>query len=318
MRAAVELTEQRSPWLTDHQIEVAYIVGRYAYSTGDVSTAEDRFLRVWGSGTDAHRKVVSGHLLGVIWSRRNREPWWSKAEQVLTDAASLAREIGDRYGEAMILTTLGTLQLRMGGRERLANAEAALRRSLEVGAGLGGVSEGLALGSLGAVLARRGSRAELLEAEGVLRRSLELLPAGSEEIVEDRLVNVLGRLGGTSRLSEAEQFLVARLQHELEPEALAVTLNVLATTLLRRRDAALLPRAEEAVDRSIQLGKEVGNRRHTAMALLTGSFIAERAGDLALAIARMEEVIAINEDLGLAEAVRSSSDRLAELRSRTE
>ena len=104
MRAAVELTELRRRWLDNYQSDVAYVVGRSAYEFGDFGTAEDRFLRVWESETESHRRIVSGHLLGVIWSKRNREPRWSTAEQVLADVAALARANRDRYGEAMILT----------------------------------------------------------------------------------------------------------------------------------------------------------------------------------------------------------------------
>ncbi|MGO9873184.1 MAG: hypothetical protein ACLPVY_05235, partial [Acidimicrobiia bacterium] len=295
MRAAVELTERRSRWLVNYQVEVAFVVGRTAYEFGDWGTAEDRFLRVWESDTDSHRRIVSGHLLGVIWSKRNREPWWSKAEQVLSDAAALAHAHGERYGEAMILTTLGTLRLRLGGERRLEQAESVLRRSLELGAHRGGMMEGLALSSLGAVLVRRGSPAQLLEAEVILRRSLAVLPADAQGAVEDRLANVLGRLGGQPRLREAEQLLNRRLEQEMSAEETAVTLNMLATTLMRRGDVTLLPSAEDAAQRSIGLGKELGNQRHTAMALLTGSFIAEKSGDLTLSIARMEELIEINE-----------------------
>lgn len=316
VQAAVELTERRSPLLADYQIEVAYVVGRSAYAFGDDEVAEDRFLRVWQSDTDPHRRIVSGHLLGVIWSRRNREPWWSRSEDVLTAAAELAAGTGERYGEAVILTTLGTLQLRLGGDERIGQAERALRRSLEIGSHLG-AHQGLALSSLGAVLSRQGSRSQLLEAEGLLRQSLELLPRDAQGAAEDRLANVLGQLGTTSGLEEAEQLLTKRLAEETDLRDVAVSLNMLASTLVRRGDPELLPRAEAAIERSIELGKQSENPRHTAMALLTGSFVAEKAGDLPKAIARMEELISINQGLGLEHEVARSQKRVAALRARS-
>lgn len=313
VRAAVELTDRRSAWLADYQVEVAYVVGRCAYAFGDFGTAEDRFLRVWESETDSRRRIVSGHLLGVIWSRRNREPWWSNSERVLTQAAALAHGAGDRYGESVILTTLGSLQLRLGGEDRLKRAERALQRSLEIGTP-GAMNQGLALGSLGAVLIRRGSRAHLLEAESVLRRSLELLPSDAHGAVQDRLANVLGRLGGRPRLEEAERLLAKRLSEETDPQDVAITLKMLASTLMRTRDPEALARAEDAIARSIALGKQLRHRRHTAMALLTGSYIAEKSGDRATAIARMEELLAINRELRLQNEVDKGENRLASLR----
>jgi hypothetical protein len=314
VHAAVRLTELRRPWLDDYEIEIAYVVGRSAYEFGDLTTAEDRFLRVWGSEADTHRRIVSGHLLGVIWSKRNHEPWWSKAEEVLDAAASLAQESGDRYGEGVILTTLGSLQLRIGGERRLRDAEQALRRSVELQ--VGGLGAGMALGALGAVLMRRGSRARLLEAENILRRSLAVLPSDQADSAVDRLANVLKRLGGETRLKEAEALLQQRLENEADPLARAITLNALAGVLMQRTDQSSLEKAEDAARRSVELGKELGHARHTAMALLTGSFVAEKSGNVSLAISRMEEVVQINQQLGLNRDVEESRGRLDRLRSK--
>jgi hypothetical protein len=79
----------------------------------------------------------------------------------------------------------------------------------------------------------------------------------------------------------------------------------------------LLPRAEETVARSVELGKELNNPRHTAIALLTASLIAEKAGDLAVAEARMLELIEINERLGLTAQVAKSEQRVVALRTRS-
>lgn len=316
LRAAAELTEQRNRWLAGYKAEVAYIVGRSAYAFKDFDTAEDRFLLVWQADNDDHRRMVSGHLLGAIWSKRGRQSDWIKAEQILEEAAPLARDCRDPYGESVILTTLGTVQSKIGGKDRLESAEKKLRRSLEISAQTGTGSSGLALGTLGAVLFRLGSRTQLLEAEDLLRRGIELLPYEARGAIEDRLARVLGRLGGEERLKEAEALLARRVKEETDPRDVAITLHMLAQTLMRRGDETSLTKADEAAVQSIKLGREIGNPRHTAMALLTGSFIAEKSGNLSLAILRMEETVAINEGLGLAHQVEKSTKRLLALRAR--
>jgi hypothetical protein len=228
----------------------------------------------------------------------------------------LAREDGDRFGEGVILTTLGTTQVRLGGAEEVHEAELSLRRSVEVFAGVNGRREGLALGALGSVLFQKGTPADLKEAEKVLRRGLELLPPGSHGVIEDRLARVLGRLGGEENVAEAERLVNKRLGEGGDLFDNAITLNMLAQTLMRRRDLRSLRKAEEAAAKSVALGRELDNARHLAMALLTYSWVAEKLGDGEGAITAMEEVVEINEGFGFEQHVAKSRKRLQTLRSR--
>ena len=214
----------------------------------------------------------------------------------------------------MILTTLGSVQTRLGGNERLAEAESALRRSLELRAALGGADDALGLSALAALLVRRGGRPRLLEAERLLRAALHAPRGVGQESMSDRLAQVLLRLGDAARLAEAETLLRERIRVSDDDFELAVTRNTLAAVLLRRGTREDLREAEDAIRESIEGGRRTGNRRHVAMALLTGSWIAERRGDMALAISRQEEMIQINRGLGLTREVARAEERLAKLR----
>jgi hypothetical protein len=309
--AAIELTKIRGRWLVGHQIETAFVLGRGAYALKDFATAEARFLEVWESQADAHRRSISGNLLGVIWIKRNEQAWWSKAEEVLREAAALEQGEGNRYSEAMILTTLGALQAKSGDDAQLKAAERTLRRSIELSEATGG-NDGRALSALGAVLMTKGTDGSLHEAEQLLRRSLTLLPADARDTAKGRLARVLGRLGGPTRLREAEE-LLRDMKGDRGLDR-AMTLNTTAATLMKHGDPENLERAEAAILESIELTERLNEGRHTAMALLTGSFIAERQAKLELAIERMERLIELNRALGLAERVEESAKRLKRLR----
>jgi tetratricopeptide (TPR) repeat protein len=314
MKAAVQLTEAQRPWLEGYDAEVAYIVGRYAYARRDLELAEDRFLIVWRQDVDAHRRIVAGHLLGVIWSGRSREPWWSHAESTLTEAADLAHHAHDYWGRAMILTSLGSLLTKMGGAARLEEAETVLRQSVSLHRDIGSTEIGLTLSALGAVLAKRGGRARLIEAEELLRTSYSVLPSEARRSVVDRLARVLIGLGDSARLEEAEALLRDRLSTATDDLDRAVTLNTLAGVLLKRGTPAALTQAEEAVQASIEAGRLARNGRHVAIALLNASWIAERRGDIALAISRQEEMIETNRRLGLRDEIVRAQERLGALR----
>jgi tetratricopeptide (TPR) repeat protein len=313
LKAAADLTELRRPAFTGFEAEVSYVLGRYAYARDDWVTAEAHFSVVWENDADLHRRLVSGHLLGVIWASKSRQPWWGRAEIALREAAELARRTGDRRGEAMVLTTLGTVLSRLGGAPRFDEAERALRRSLELWGHNAGSEAAFAMSSLASVLIRGGSRAQLIEAETLLREAHELAGDAGESMV-DRLAQVLLRLGHSARLAEAEALLQSRLRVGAVGMDRAITLNTLAAVLLKKGGSGDLRDAEAAIGESIEIGRQSKNPRHVAMALLTGSWIAERRGDTSLAIARQEEMIEVNRELGLTREVERAQARLLRLR----
>jgi tetratricopeptide (TPR) repeat protein len=235
---------------------------------------------------------------------------------VLKEASILAQETGDEYGEAVTLTSLGALQHRVGGADRLRDAERNLRRSASLARGSSGIGEGMALGALGAVLLQKGTKRDLEEAEKVLRRALELLPQDAQRVAEDRLSRVLQRRGGEEKLAEAEEMVKRRLIKGGGDLDTAITLNMLAQILLRRGDTAALRRAREASDHSVRLGRELSNKRHLAMALLASAYIAEKLGEGERALASLEEVVALNRDLGLTQQARRAEGSLREMKAR--
>jgi tetratricopeptide (TPR) repeat protein len=235
---------------------------------------------------------------------------------LLVDVVDLARSTNDELGEALTLTTLGSLMTRIGGHDRLKQAERALRRSVQLRGGMVGDDDGLALSALGAVLLRQGSPEQLLEAERLFRRSLSLLPQEQQSVARDRLALVLARLGGPGRLREAETLLRERADEVTRDLDRAVVLNTLAQVLLKRGDPDALKEANDLVIQSIELGRASRNPRHVAIALLTASKIAEQRGELDLAVRRHEELIRTNRSLGLSREVQAGEDYLHDLKRR--
>lgn len=129
IRAVVDLTRSQHEWLADKELDVGYYEGRLAYELGDWSLAEEKLKPVWESSADRRKRLFSGHFLGSIWARPDSGAHWDDAEATLLAAARLAAEMDDLRGEAMILNTLGALQVR---RDEINKARGDHRRAEEV------------------------------------------------------------------------------------------------------------------------------------------------------------------------------------------
>jgi tetratricopeptide (TPR) repeat protein len=321
LRAAVQLIRARRHLLHGFDAEMMFIEGRYAFANGDYPGAESCFLAVWDSSTDPHRRVVAGHLLGVIRSKRAA---WREAEAILCATVMLAHETGDGKGEATTLTTLGSMLAHQGGKKRLELADGMLRYALELSSGEAATAgpgevydRALLLSALGGVLSQRGGDG-LYEAEAHLQESLEIAPPSLRSSIIDRFADVLSRLGGRARFGMAEQVLrdyLATAGTTGQDEA--VKLHTLVDVMLRSGQGDL-SEAKELIERSIELGRASGDIRHEAMASFTASRVAERRCDLPEALRLMRRVTELNEQLGLETELRESQRRVRKLERRIE
>jgi tetratricopeptide (TPR) repeat protein len=320
LRAALELTQVRQPWLHEFEAEVTFVEGQYAYNTNDDETAERCFAAVWESNTDHRRRIVAGHLLGVIRSKRSA---WVEAETILRETVALAHEMGDVKGEAVTLTTLARLLARQGGEERLEVADGVLRYALDLSSGDASAfgagdtyNRAMLLSTLGGVLSQRGGTRRLQEAEEHLLESLAIAPMMLRSSIIDRFANVLSRLGGARRLRTAERVLREYVESpDTKDQDAAIKLNTLVNVMLRSKRSDLTE-AQRLIQRSIDLGRASGKKRHEAMASYTASRVAEQRGDFPAAIRLMRRVLKLNEELGLDENIRQSRRRLRSLERR--
>ncbi len=325
MRGIVDLFDEQAKWLAPYQVERVYFEGRYAYARRDYRTAESCFQFVWEHGRQDLMKAIAGHLLGVIWARRSKRKWRRQAEGVMRESLELLRQLGDLFGEAHVLNSLGTLLVKLGGRKRLEEARALYLRSLEIERQLNQPSHKMQLlHSLGGVLVKLGGRDRLKKAEGIFRRSLELGEHLKDEQHVAQVFNSLGsvlvELGGQERWREAEQYFRGSLELNYRlgnPSGEAKALTSLGNVLVKLGRSEDLVEAGEVLQRSLEILHRIGDKTGEAMVFVVLSTLDEARGDIPSACANMEKSIAINEELGNQRAVQKCRRRLERLRRKT-
>jgi tetratricopeptide (TPR) repeat protein len=267
MRGILDLFGEQARWLAPYQVERVYFEGRYAYARHDYRTAESCFEFVWEHGRLGLMKAIAGHLLGIIWMRRQKRDWLRRAETVLRESLQIEEHLGNHYGEAMVLNSLGSVLVELGGRKRLEEAEKLYRHSIALRPQVGDVhGEAMALNSLGGVLVRLGGKKKRIEAEMLYRRSLKLLRELGDRhgvaMVLTSLGGVLVDLGGRKRLEEAEVLYRQCLEIERQldnPRGQAMVLNSLGGVLSKLGGQERLEAAEAFYRRSLELRHQVGD-----------------------------------------------------------
>ena len=275
MRGLLDLFREQQRWLAPFEVERAYFEGRYAYARHDYRTAESCFEFVWEHGRPNLMTAIAGHLLGIIWTRRGGRKWLLKAEEVIRGSLELCRQLGDLYGEAHVLNSLGSVLVELGGRKHFEEAEKLYRRSLVLRPQVGDVhGEAMVLNSLGGVLVRLGGKKKLAEAEKLYRRSLKLLrklgDRHGEAMVLTSLGGVLVDLGGRKHLEEAEALYRQCLEIERQldnPRGEAMVLNSLGGALSKLGGQERLEAAESFYRRSLELRHQVGDAYGEAQTL---------------------------------------------------
>ncbi|MDO8186814.1 hypothetical protein Q5424_19275 [Conexibacter sp. JD483] len=166
--AAIELLRQ--PVMAAYATELAYAEGRYAYARGDEATARRCFMRVWDAkGTD-QMTAISGHLLGVMSGG-------IPSEQILKEAAAIARDVRDDFGYAQILTTLVNGMLERKGAS-MVEAEKLARELVEAPATMDLPQRASVFTTLGQVQIKSG---HLAAADDSFRRAVEFARASGEQ-----------------------------------------------------------------------------------------------------------------------------------------
>lgn len=249
---------------------VAFLLGLDAWRAGDRTTAAALFADVVASPVQDLSAAIAKHLLGVEAAAVGDT---AGALEHLTSSEALLRALGDRRGLAQTLTTLGRVQAARAsagkGRvdaqdeELLRYAEKALEEAAGLGRDLGDPElEGRALFQLARVEKEHGSVDAAIDiaqqALGLLRRP--------DDVFEVRLL-LAGLLRDAGMDEEAGQSLGAAADLAVgtgrTDRALGRVLNVQAS--VDRRAG----RIESAIDRarqSIEVGRLLGDRRHSAHA----------------------------------------------------
>ncbi len=145
-------------------VEVLFLQGMVAYREGRVRDAEPKLRKVANTDVTRHEVAVAAHLIGGMDARRYRSR--PRGEKLLRKSLELLDELGDPFGEAQVLHTLGQLVGRDSGRSE--EAETQLRKSREIGE----------------VLGNRNHQAQVLYS---MARVVGVLPSTAEELLRESL-----------------------------------------------------------------------------------------------------------------------------------
>jgi tetratricopeptide (TPR) repeat protein len=308
IKGVIDLFKEQDRWLSSYNVEENYFEGRYAYIKNDFKNAERCFNFVWNYGKSNRIKAIAGHLLGVIWARNNDVLSLNSSEKILRESLKLEQKLGDRHGEAMVLNSLGGVLVKLGGRERLEEAETHYRDSLKLVHKLGDRhGEAMVLNSLGGVLVKLGGPERLEEAETHYRDGLKLeqkLGARhGEAMVLNSLGGVLVKLGGRERLEEAETHYWESLKlHQQLGDRLgeAMVLNSLGGVLVKLGGRERLEEAETHYRESLKIGQDLNNLHHQAQVMNSLGGVLVRLGGrerLVEAKSYYRESLKIGQDL---------------------
>lgn len=291
------------------------------WRTGGLDFADDQAALAWldteranlvavvqqaatsGSGVAAALAVQLAHTLYGFFMVREH---WSDWEQVDRTTLAIAREQGDRLGQAQVHNDLGVRSWRLGDYE---DALASLRESLVIRRELGDLpGQAATLVNLGLVHQWQGRYDEALEcAEESLAISRTIGDRRAEAGGLSSLGDVYQRLG---RYDEALACLQDSLRISVElgdRKGRAISLNNLGALYERqgRHEQALTAQQD-----SLAIFRELGDRDGEAFCLTDLGIVHQRQGRLDRALACLRESLAIREQLG---DLHGQSETLGEL-----
>jgi tetratricopeptide (TPR) repeat protein len=281
VKAVLDLFKEQHRWLSAYDLEQTYFEGRYAYSKGEYPTAESRFNVVWETAGPNQMKAISSHLLGMIWMSRSAKDGLSRAEQLFRESLQIGRDLNLKHHIAMVLNSLGSVLVKLGDRKTEEEIEALFQESLQIGRDLNLKHHiGAVLNSLGSVLAKWGGDAGAKQAEGLFRESLQ--------IFQD-----IGDRGGEAKV-----------------------LNSLSSLLVRFGDRKSEEEAEALCRKNLQIVRSIGDRPGEAILNSLLARLSESRGDFSQACEQLEQVISINEELGITRFADKNIEWLNSLRSK--
>jgi len=289
-----------------------HMKGMLALDRGKPDDAEDFYKQSLEIEREVgHRpgEAKTLHELGRVAQDRGK---LEEAEGLYKQSLEIKREVGNRPGEAQTLHQLGIVACERG---KLEEAEGFYKQSLEIEREVGnrpGIA--ISLHQLGIVAQLRG---KLEEAEDLYRQSLEI-----EREVEDRpgeaktlhQLGVVAQRGGQSE--EAEELYRQSLEIDREvgdQRGVAQSLHWLGNVEYLR---GKLEEAEDWYNQSLEIKRELKDRPGVATTLAQMALLAEKQGDVGLAVERMERAAAMMEEMGMGEAGKARGDleRLRKLR----
>jgi tetratricopeptide (TPR) repeat protein len=259
-----------------HPGEVAYLVGRRAYSCRDYRTAE-RELRL--TLAESHRpamRAIAAHLLAKMVFGQDGD--MAEAEDFARESLRLNVARGPEATRfiSQVQVTMARILMRRRTRGKPPDEVGALLDqaiTIEEGWG-GGVFLLLALNTRARYLMRTGeTKAAIRDLRTVIR---------------------LARANGERR-------------------ALKDALNTIANALIRDSGSEELAEAERAIDESERLGRQLKERRHLPFVMNTRSRLAEARGDIEQAIKYADEELKLHERMKHTQKAEYTRTRMAKL-----
>lgn len=266
-------------------IEPTFLVGMNQYREGDRSAALQTLRPIAFSEETRIEVAISAHVYAR--SLRRRDPRGSIA--LLSRSLGILEALGDQFGQAQVLHTLGQLLWHEDPR----SAERLLRRSIDLGRSLNRllhVSE--VLHTLGQAL----WSVRPTEAETLLRESLAIDQQLDNRTGVAQVQHTLGQKLRSTKPEEATELLRASLLAERRLGRKLGQAQVLHT-LAQHIVGVNRPEALELLRESLTIGESIGNVRHQAIVCLTlGKLLLSESPDEGRAL--VERSLALNRSVG--------------------
>ena len=305
--------------LPPQSLEVDFLQGMVYYREGDIEEAEPILRSVSEVGADRIEVAIALHIVGRLDGRRGRT---RLAETELKHSLEIRERLGDKYGEAQVLHTLGQLIGR--NRSRTGEAEGLLRQSITLRRELRDKhGEAQVLHTLGQLIGRNRSRTG--EAEGLLRQSITLHREVRDKHGEAQVLHTLGQLIGRnrSRTGEAEGLLrqsITLLGEVRDKHGEAQVLHTLGQLIGRNRSRT--GEAEGLLRQSITLLGEVRDKHGEAQVLHTlGQLIGRNRSRTGEAEGLLRQSITLHREVrdkhGEAQVLHTLGQLIGRNRSRT-
>jgi tetratricopeptide (TPR) repeat protein len=264
---ALKLFEEQSSEgvLPSGTIEELFLRGMVAYREGRHRDARPLFEKIVESDQSRLEVSISAHLLGNMEARSHPR----RAESLYKQALATAIDLGDEFGEAQILHSIGVMLSRDSN--RVQDAQDALWRSAEIGRALGEFGHVAKVQhTLGNLIGREPARSE--DAESLLRESIGFEESrgtkqGLAEVLHT-LANLIAR--DKRRSHEAEEIYKKALKIEREighSIGVAQILHSLGNLIRRQEIEGRLQEAEQLLLESLQIGEHRRDLRHQAQVL---------------------------------------------------
>jgi tetratricopeptide (TPR) repeat protein len=260
-----------------------------AYLPWGVEAAE-RIAKATKARDDQLRASRLSLIYGDILYAVGRLP---EAEAVYKPNLIILRELEDRQGEGVVLSSLGQIAKQRG---RLEEAEQYFLQSLAIAReAQNRQGEGVVLSSLGDIAQQRG---RLEEAEEHFQQALVIAREVQDRRGEGANLTSLGQIAQQrGRLEEAEQYFLQSLAIEREVQGRRGEGTVLAWLGQIAHDRGRLEEAEEHFQQALVIDREVQDRRGEGADLTSLGRIAQQRGRLEEAEEHFQQALVIAREV---------------------